>query len=341
MNISLSNEKKLELEKLHGSTRDGRVRDRIKAVLLASEGWTALMISQALRIHEMTVHQHIHDYLQSEKLKPENGGSKGKLSVEQTDQLIEHLTEQTYFHNYEIVAYVKAKWGIQFTVSGMHKWLHQHGFSYKKPKGVPHKFDEQKQQQFIEDYKELKASSNSEEPVIFIDAVHPTQATKVSQGWIRKGKDKSVKTTGSRTRLNLIGALNLNDIAHTVVRKYERINSETICEFFDTLRQTYPIEKKLRIILDGAGYHRSQVVKDKASELNIELHYLPPYSPNLNPIERLWKVMNEHARNNKYFASAKEFREKIMEFFDVTLPDIADSLVSRLNDNFQILKPAS
>jgi hypothetical protein len=47
MNISLSDEKKLELEKLHGSTLDRRVRNRIKVVLLASEGWTALMISQA------------------------------------------------------------------------------------------------------------------------------------------------------------------------------------------------------------------------------------------------------------------------------------------------------
>ena len=56
-------------------------------------------------------------------------------------------------------------------------------------------------------------------------------------------------------------------------------------------------------MLDGAGYHRSQEVKDKAVELGITLHYLPAYSPNLNPIERLWKVMNEHARNNKYFVS--------------------------------------
>ena len=42
--------------------------------------------------------------------------------------------------------------------------------------------------------------------------------------------------------------------------------------------------------------------------MNIELHSLPPYSPNLNSIERLWKVMNEHARNNRYFATARAFR---------------------------------
>ncbi|NKG48084.1 IS630 family transposase, partial [Salmonella enterica subsp. enterica serovar Infantis] len=65
------------------------------------------------------------------------------------------------------------------------------------------------------------------------------------------------------------------------------------------------------------------------------------YSPNLNPIERMWKLMNEHARNNRYFSSTKEFRDAISEFFNQTLPDIAGSLSSRINDHFQVLKSAS
>ena len=64
------------------------------------------------------------------------------------------------------------------------------------------------------------------------------------------------------------------------------------------------------MVLDGAGYPRSQVVVDEAETLSIKPHYLPPYSPNFNPIERLWKVMNEHTRNNKYFKKPKDFRQK-------------------------------
>uniref|UniRef100_UPI0036DBA212 transposase n=1 Tax=Photorhabdus sp. RM323S TaxID=3342828 RepID=UPI0036DBA212 len=64
-------------------------------------------------------------------------------------------------------------------------------------------------------------------------------------------------------------------------------------------------------------------------------------SPNLNPIERLWKVMNEHVRNNRYFANKHEFRDKVFKFLTTTLPDIADSLMSRINDHFQVLKTAS
>lgn len=75
MKITLTSPQKQQLEQMHDSTFDGRVRDRIKAVLLASEGWNQSMISQALRIQESTVARHLRDYVLSEKLKPENGGS--------------------------------------------------------------------------------------------------------------------------------------------------------------------------------------------------------------------------------------------------------------------------
>ncbi|EPM7912098.1 IS630 family transposase, partial [Vibrio alginolyticus] len=340
MKITLTNEQKLELQIQHSTTRDGRVRDRIKAVIHASNGWSPEEIADALLIHESTVRQHIKDYLQSNKLKPENGGSQSKLSANQAMYLIEHLTENTYFHTHQIVAYVKETFDLDYTVSGMNKWLHHNGFSYKQPKGVPHKFDEAKQQAFIEAYKALKASCGKDESIIFIDAVHPTLSTKLSHGWIRTGQDKVLETTGNRSRLNIIGALNLSDIGATIVSDYESINSENIVRFFCKLRESYPLTHKLHIILDGAGYHRSDLVRDAAFVLNIELHYLPPYSPNLNPIERLWKVMNEKSRNNVYFKNKRDFREAIDQFFTVTLPEIAGSLTSRINDNFQVLKPA-
>ncbi|MCN4144624.1 MAG: transposase, partial [Thiohalomonas sp.] len=82
------------------------------------------------------------------------------------------------------------------------------------------------------------------------------------------------------------------------------------------------------------------VLKDKAQQLDIKLYYLPPYSPNLNPIERLWEVMNEKVGNNHFFHNPKEFRQKINEFFDEILPSIGKSLDSRINDNFQVFDPA-
>jgi transposase len=343
MKINLTKAQKESLELMHDTTRDGRVRDRIKAVLLASEGWTAQMIAQALRIHESTVSRHLKDYFAEEKLSPENGGSASRLSAEQTVELIDYLTAHLMHTTAQIIAYVWARWQVFFTVAGMTKWLHRQGFSYKKPMGTPHKFDADKQQQFIKAYHALKEESGQSEPILFIDAMHPTQSTKLSYGWMKAGKKhvKVVETTGSRTRLNVLGALNLQRIEDTVIREYPTINARNIVLFFGEIRKTYPLSQKIHLILDGAGYHRAGLVKDFAEVLNIELHYLPPYSPNLNPIERLWKYMNEQVRNNVYFPDATTFRETIRHFFHVTLPEKAKELTTRLTDNFQTLKPAS
>ena len=74
--------------------------------------------------------------------------------------------------------------------------------------------------------------------------------------------------------------------------------------------------------------------------LDFELHYLPPYSPNPNPIEWLWRLLiNEKSSNNVYFKSKRDFKDAIDQCFTVTLLEIAAALVSRMNDNFQVLKP--
>ena len=109
----------------------------------------------------------------------------------------------------------------------------------------------------------------------------------------------------------------------------------------EQVKEFDPDQRTIHLVLDGAGYRRAHDVKEKARELGLTLHYLPPYSPNLNPVERLWKVMNEPVRNNRYFASAKEFRPKIDDFFNITRPNIDNDLNSRINDNFQVFSRAS
>jgi transposase len=338
--ISLTPKEKDDLECRHRVTRDACESDRIKAVLLRAEGWSLAAIAQALRVHEATIARHLKDYLEESKLTFSKGGSSSFLSDEQTAQLVSHLSNTLYHHTQDIALYIQERWGIQYSISGLNKLLHRQGFSYKKPKGRPYKADSIKQAAFMKKYKRLKASLSKDEKIIFMDAVHPSQATKLDYGWIKKGETLEISTSASRTRLNLIGAIDLKNISKTVVSEYETINALAVSDFFNTLREHYPINIKLHVILDQSGYHRSDDLRKEAKKLNIRLHYLPAYSPNLNPIERLWKVMNEHVRNNVFFHSAKEFKTKIFNFFKKTLPEIGDALNTRINDNFQKLKHA-
>ena len=336
MRTFLSEEKRQELRTMHRREKDRRSADRIKAVLLHDKGWTRKQISEALLLDEETVSKHILEYHQDGKLENDTGGSHSKLSVDQMAELFGHLQERTYTKVQDIVEYVGGKYGVRYTVSGITGWLKKYGFSYKKPQPVPHKADPVAQRAFVEHYEELKKQTPLDEPIVFMDGFHPTMATKVSYGWIRKDRDKPIGTTASRTRMNIVGTLNLEDMS-VIAKEYPTINGAAIADFFASLKAQYLNAPKIHVILDRGPYNVCEQAVNAAKVHNIVLHHLPAYSPNLNAIERLWKVLNESVRNNRFFTSAQEFRSAIMEFFEITWPSIKMSQIDRINDNFQML----
>ncbi len=337
MKIALTPAIRESLEKQHRKERDKNVADRIKAVLLAAEGWTQTQIAQALRIDRNTIRQYLDDYITQNKLKHGNGGSDPKLNAEQTELLTAHLEVHTYTKAIEICQYVKNTFGIEYSLSGMTKWLKANRFSYKHLKGVPAKADPEKQVEFIASYEELKRTIPANEPIEFADGVHPTMATKITGGWIRTGVNKTIETTASRTRINIFGSINLSDMSLTITSE-KTIDSNTVIQHFNKLKVKYPESPQIHLILDNGPYNTSEEVKQAAQELGIRLHYLPTYSPNLNAIEQLWKVMNEEVRNNRFFSSAKEFRMSILDFFEKTWPIIAPQKVDRVNDYFRAVQ---
>jgi transposase len=318
----------------HRKERDRKVADRIKAVLLYNKYWSYKEISEALLLDDETIRRHIKDYRDNQKLKNNTGGSECKLSRELSAELVRYLEKTTYTKVEPICSHVKEKYGINYTISGMTKWLHNNGFSYKKPKKTPAKADSKAQEKFKEFYQKLKAKTPDNEPFLFTDATHPTMATLTSYGWIKKGTDKLIPTTASRTRLNLVGSINLKNM-EIIVESYKTINSDSIVQFFNEIKKKYPKAPRIHIILDQGSYHKSKQTIDAANQYDIILHFLPTYSPNLNPIERLWKVMNEFSRNNCFFSNPKEFRDSIFKFFNQIWPTIRLSMKSRINDNFQ------
>jgi transposase len=94
----LTGQDREQLKAQHKRERDGRVRDRIKAVLLTDEGWTPQQIAKVLLISDQAVRDHVHEYQASHKLNPESGGSEEKLSEEQSKRLIAHLEAHTYLY---------------------------------------------------------------------------------------------------------------------------------------------------------------------------------------------------------------------------------------------------
>jgi transposase len=136
MSTKLTSESKSTLELRHSKVRDEYKCDRIKAVFLHPKGWTIIMIAQALFIHESTISLHLNDVINEQKLTPKNKGIFSHLNSEQTKTLIEYLSGMTYFHTHQICRYITLTFDVNYSVSGLNKWLHHSGFSYKQPKGV-------------------------------------------------------------------------------------------------------------------------------------------------------------------------------------------------------------
>ncbi len=240
----LSDEERQVLYKKHKKERDGRTRDRIKAVLLRDEGWSYEMIAHALLLSKEGGRKHVEDYILSKKLVTKNGGSSSKLDKDETQILIEHLTEQTYLYAKEIVAYISKTFGKEYTVAGITSWLKDHGFSYKKPAVVPGKANRQKQEEWIEKYKALKKTLPDDEAICFKDGVHPTHKTKPAYGWMPKGKRKEIRTNTGRQRINLSGCIDI--ISRMVlIQEDVTLNAESTIQFIKKIEEAYPSASKV------------------------------------------------------------------------------------------------
>ncbi len=127
--------------KQHKRERDGRVKDRIKAVLLRDQDWSLREIAEALFLTEEGVRQHLLDYASSGKLKPEDGGSSGFLNEVQRAELRLHLDAHLYVKASEIAAHVQKTCGVRYSVRGITDWIKSHGFTFHQPCGKPAKAD--------------------------------------------------------------------------------------------------------------------------------------------------------------------------------------------------------
>jgi transposase len=334
----LSPSQRSSIRQAHRLERDRKIADRMKAVLWSDAGEGVPRIAALLLIDENTVRRHIKDYFDNDKLGGGSGGSQGKLTDEQSERLRELLASCDVPTAAEAADKARGLLGIKFTVSGMTDWLHRMGFSFKKCEPVPAKADPAEQAAFAAGYEQLKAGLAPGEAIFFLDACHPSQATKVGYAWSPKGARKNVPSRPGQRRVNVVGSLDPATLT-LVTSFHDKVDSDAIVQHFKKLRRLHPSHQTLHVILDQGSYNRSAATAEAAAALGIELWFLPPYSPNLNLIERMWKLMNEKVRNNVSFESFAEFEATIKKFLQKSWRGLRKSSRARFVDRFQVLNP--
>jgi transposase len=155
-------------------------------------------------------------------------------------------------------------------------------------------------------------------------------------GWIKKGKDnnKNIKTNTRYHRLNITGAVDV-DTLDVVSHFSKKMNEETTLDFLEKLRVKFP-KGKLHLVLDNAGYYNTSHIRQYAESMAIELLYLPPYSPNLNIVERLWLYFQKVTLYNRYYETFEKFEKACRDFFKNAWRH-KGSLKSLLTEYFEIV----
>lgn len=331
---SLTAEEKKSLELSLKQSRQANERNRLCVILGHHDGLAVEELSKVLRLSPASVYNYLSDYQFNQKLKNDpKGGSSGKLSKEESQDLTSYLEENTYSKVKDICAYVKSKYGIIYSRSGMNAWLKEAGFSYKKPKKVPGKLNPELQEGFIKEYEELKSNLGPDEEIYFVDAVHPAYQSQAACGWIKKGEEKTLQTTGTQVRIHLNGALCL-DAKKMITEEYETIDADSMVDFLKKIEESSSASI-IHVIMDNARSNKNKKVEEYLKNSRIRIRYLPAYSPNLNSIERVWKIMREKKTYNRYYETSAGFFEAIRSFFRDDVPQMIASWESRINDNFE------
>ena len=320
-----------------------RIADRLRVILYKANGQANQEIARQLQMGRKQVGKILHQYSQGGSAallqKGERQGSQAKLNSEQQHALKVELLTQIYATAWQVIAWVYAQWQIEYEVSAMHKLLKRLGFSYKKNRLVPSKADPELQRQFITWYQGLCQRLGPDDRIYFGDAAHFKHNAEAGYAWSLLGAPHLIPSNSGRQRYNVLGAYSPQSHQFVGLLTPDNITQDKLCELLSALRHNHPDHAKIYLILDNARYNYTHQVRNHAQLSQIILDFLPPYSPNLNPIERLWKFVRKHFFKDKYRSTFADFCTQLDKFFD-DIDIYREQLQSLITQNFELLPSA-
>ena len=167
--------------------------------------------------------------------------------------------------------------------------------------------------------------------VLFVDAAHFVQGSFLCCVWCLVRM--FVRGASGRRRYNVLGAWNAVTRELIRVTNDTRVSADTMVQLLGRIADRYTGPTTL--VLDNARYQRCAAVTAEAQRRGIALLFLPPYSPNLNLIERLWRFTKKKALRGKHYPDFATFRAAIDECLDRIPTDHRDALASLMTLTFQ------
>jgi transposase len=323
---------------------DPQVQRKMEVLWLKHHGFGHEEIAGLAGVSRSTVQRCVTDYLE--------GGLAGLLprfSKGASSPLDEHRSSlEEYFAKHpprsikEAQHVIEQQTGIRRSNTQVRCFLKRLGMRPRKTAAIPvppkSSIEEhaRTQAQFVAEKLEprLAEARAGKRQVLFVDAAHMVFAAFLGVVWCLARW--AVRAASGRKRYNVLGALDAVSHKLICVTNHSYINALSVC---DLLRAVAAASTGLPItlVLDNAAYQKCALVQQLAASLNIELLYLPSYSPNLNLIERVWKFVKKQALRGTYHPDYASFVAAIDQCLNDLPGKHKADMDTLLTHNFQML----
>ena len=169
----------------------------------------------------------------------------------------------------------------------------------------------------------------------FADAAHPTHNTRATHVWTQTGKERPLLTVSGRERVNLNAARNAHAPTQVHLDETDCVNAQSAQRLYEKILAAHP-EGPVYVVCDNARYYKNKALTAWLADKRLVQVFLPPYSPNLNLIERLWKFLRQKIINTAFYRTKGQFKTAVLDFFD-RLPEFGRDLASRMSLKFHVL----
>ncbi len=319
-----------------------RVQRKMEALWLKSQGLPHKEICRLTGISMKTLQRYLLAYQQGgiETLK-EIGFYRPKSELEkQTSTLENYFAKHPPASLKEAMDMIEKLTGIKRSTTQVRKYLKSIGMSFRKVGMIPAKADIEKQEVFKKKELDprLDEAKSGQRAVFFVDAAHFVLAPFLGFVWCFARL--FIKAPSGRKRFNVLAALNAVTHQLITVTNDTYINAQSVCDLLWKIARLN-FQAPITLVLDNARYQKCAIVGELALTLNIELLYLPPYSPNLNLIERVWKFVKKQCLYSKYYEDFTAFKNAIVHCLNHLHSTHRQEMDSLLTLRFQTFEKAS
>ena len=315
----------------------------VTVLLMLDQGHAPPAVAQALGVDVRSVYRPAEAY----RLRGLTGylaaaqpGDGGLLTSAQLAGLGQEL-DQTLTDGRAVADWVAAAYGVRYPVSGLTDLLHRLGFSYKRTTARPCQADAAAQTAFLTGTRTplLTAAEAGQAVVCFADAARPTHHTRATHVWTQTGKERPLLTVSGRERVNRNAALNAHAPTQVHLDETDCVNAQSAQRLYEKILAAHP-EGPVYVVCDNARYYKNKALTAWLADKRLVQVFLPPYSPNLNLIERLWKFLRQKIIDTAFYRTKGQFKTAVLDFFD-RLPEYGQDLASRMSLKFHVLDSQS